>query len=465
MSAIKEPFKIIASSQDNFIVFDNPHNVQDTYAQFFVLESEGEVLLEIRDTSNTNVVYRISGSPDAPISAVSFNTSGTVENVRLALLETLTQYPNLLFNVRIEGGAVVVGLSNNTRYEITTSDATVVAVGGNYTDNPIEDDYSVRVSARWEDKTIRLEKTTSDDMVSFNLSSIFHYSTSKYPHLLNVSASDRFRNVCNPIPLRNADFVVLPTTLRKFKPMDYFNFYYQEANRERVSFLTSKHRRKYDYGEKIALSVLSDTNNVDLVKFYYSPSGMFLAKRVGCVRREYTNNRIDFYDDLKIEEEEQQAKRSVGFVDVWVYSEGQPIVENPVVFHVEHKCEDFHTVFFVNELGGLDSYSFRDKRAVSSSIDEQSNYVVNNVDYFDRSYEFEHTNTKKMDATVTLSARCDMETAEWLRELQQSKWVWIDRGDNELLIVTDEFNIDTNTDDKFYDLTFSYHEGDTILHY
>ena len=87
---------------------------------------------------------------------------------------------------------------------------------------------------------------------------------------------------------------------------------------------------------------------------------------------------MDFYADLDITGVETSSARQVGYVEVTVSVNGHDITE-PVVYNVVPKCTTTDTLFFINAIGGLDSFTFLGGLDDNSGIDEQTTYSISTV--------------------------------------------------------------------------------------
>jgi hypothetical protein len=207
--------------------------------------------------------------------------------------------------------------------------------------------------------------------------------------------------------------------------------------------------------------VLSDSS-VSIKKNYYTNSGVFLETQTTCEYIEDNGIRHDIYDVIELDSIEARYHHQVGYVDVYAIANG--VESYPIRFHIKPRCKGNNEVFFLNELGGVDSFNFTNTRTVERSIKDKSTYFVNPIsDWTDR-YELEYTKQKKNEITVTLSTnQINLATAQWLNELNKSKCTYKYLGiDNPKykMIVVDKFDINTNTSDDEFEVSLEYHDAD-----
>ena len=468
--AFYEPNKYIASSLDNFLIFRNSQSQDSPYVQFTVPDSAvgQNVSITIKDAENSDgVSYNISGSAGAYVTAETFNTAGDRFSVMFSLCECLKLLP-ITYNVIIFNTSTVkCGLDSSRKWNITSSR---LGVGGNYAQyNP----YSVN---KWVlnirgnfDETVEqfsMAKFNDSPEISFNVTSPFQYITFKNPVQISLSAYSLIGNTTRVEAITNNTLVVMPTTLSKFETVNYADYFCSMSNYEVKKPLTRNFKRYCNYGELIGISILTDRGDstVTLTKRYYTNSGVFLDSETGYLKRYYTNQRMDFYDRFNIEGVETSSDRQVGYVEVTVSVNGHDITE-PVVYNVVPKCTTTDTLFFINAIGGLDSFTFLGGLDDNSGIDEQTTYFKNPKRPYTNVYDLEFVKWKSMEDTyVAKTHTIDRETAEWLKELQRSRYVFKWNTDESVpfkMVIVDEFNIELPTDENRFRLECTYRYADS----
>ena len=468
--ALSEPKKYIASSLDNFLVFRNTQSQQSPYVTFAIPDSAvgQNVSITIKDTNNENGIgYTISGSAGAYVTSETFNTAGDRFSLMFSLCECLKLLP-ITYNVIIHNtNTVKCGLDSSRKWNIT---ATRIAVGGNFAQyNPVAVNkwvLNIRGNIDENIEQFSMAKYNDTPEISFNVSSPFQYITFKNPIQVSLSAYSLIGNVTRVEPITNNSLIILPTTLSKFETVDYGEYFCSMSNYEVKKPLTRNFKRYCNYGDLIGISILTDRgdSSVTVTKRYYTNSGVFLDSDTGYLKRYYTNQRMDFYTDLDITGVETSSARQVGYVEVTVSVNGHDITE-PVVYNVVPKCTTTDTLFFINAIGGLDSFTFLGGLDENSAIDEQEGYFKNPKRPYTSVYDLEYVKWKSMDETYTAKTHTiDRETAHWLKELQRSKYVF--KYDTEdtvpfKMVIVDEFNIELPTDENRFRLECTYRYADS----
>lgn len=467
-----ETAKYVASSLDNFIVFAN-ENAQDAP---YVLITVGDsavgqnVTLNFSDADNENVVkYTLSGSAGSYVTSSTFNTSGDRFALMFSLCECLKQNP-FTYNVVVYNTSTIkCGLDSSRRWTITSNR---FGISGNYAQyNPYAvNKWVLNIRGNIADGIgeFSMAKYNDTPEISFNVTSPFQYITFKNPIRVSLSAYSLIGNTTRVEPITNNSLTIMPTTLTKFETVDYNEYFCSAYNYERKKPLTRNFRRNCNYGELIGISILTDRgdSSVTLTKRYYTNSGVFLSSDTGYLKRYYTNYRMDFYDRLDIASVESTSGRQVGYVEVTVSVNGNDITE-PVVYEVTPRCDNTDTLFFINSIGGLDSFNFLGGTDVETAIDELTTYFKNPKRPYTSVYELEFVKQKSMDETYTAKTHSiDRNMAEWLRELQRSRYVFKYNPDDEVpfkMVVVSEFDISLPSDENKFRLECKYRYADSAI--
>lgn len=454
--------KVLASSLDNFVLLNNSHSVDTPYVTFTV-GSPTNVTIKIKDALNEDGYSKeIVGNSSAVTSSESFSISGVAT---INLYECL-KLNSIFFDVQLQSANVIKAkIDTSIKYNITVT-GSGVAVGGTYSSfNPTTPNKMVMMlqgSINGETTNVSMEKYNNSNVVSFNMTAPFTHANFRYPVDMNVMAYQIYNNTSSMVTVPYSSMVVMPTTLTKFQSVDYDNFY----GSNKVKFLTNNDVRYYNYGEHIGLSVLTDADNLLLKKAYYTNSGVFLESEIGYEYREKNSIRMDLYDVFDLSTIETRHNTEVGYVLVTAVS-GATEVTFPVKYVVNPACKGNNEIFFINELGGVDSFNFTGTKTVSRKIDDLSTYYKNPIRPFADSMEIETVKLKNNKVTVSLSTKqIDKRTAEWLNELNKSKCVYqylgISNPKFKSIIVT-EFNIETNNNNDEFEVALEYRDSDNQL--
>jgi hypothetical protein len=261
----------------------------------------------------------------------------------------------------------------------------------------------------------------------------------------------------------------MPTTLTKFQKVDYDNYLYTGGTQ--VHFLTNNERRYYNYDEWIGISFLSTLNLAypRLKKDFYTNSGVYIDTVWSTQLIEKSGDsvkRFDMYDKFDLANIEYTSGKQVGYVLVYfVNGDGSTTeLSKPVRFDVLPKCKGNNEIFFLNEIGGIDSFNFTGTRTDDYSIDNLSTYFINPIKDYIESYELENVKQKRNKIVHTLSThQVDYNTASWLNEMNKSKYAFKFLGMQAPMfktIIIDKFDITTNNNDDEFELDMEYHDAD-----
>lgn len=468
--AYREPDNIIASSLDNFLTFYNSDYQLRPYVTITVPDSQGYsdelIMVNANDDSDR---YIIEGGPGLNLTSQSYNTDGDQMVVLYNLLESIKQVA-IVYNAHIvDEYTIEFEIDSSKKYNITSD---ILEIGGNY--NSYRPDYLYKyvvlgaVEVEGKKTYVTLEKYNNSDTVTFNVSAPFNYTTTKYPYTLELNAYKVLGNTTEQLTINNQKITILPTTLTKFETVDYNDYYIRTEEGDRKKFLTTQNNRYYNYGEVIGLSILTDhvAEGVELRKRYYTNGGEFLMVQDGTMMKEGHYGRIDFYDTLDISNVEAQRGAMVGYVDVTAVSAGKELTE-PVTYRVMPKCNDNQTLFFLNKLGGLDSFTFLAGKEDAYDLTGDVNYFSNPLGVEVAQFELEFIKQRQQTLKRTLvSQQVDRDMARWLSEMAKSHYVFkflSTEGKKFMMVVIDDMPITINSDDTHYQVKVVYHDADNTL--
>lgn len=457
--------KFLASSKDNFLVFSNSNYEKPYVTFYFKSGKDPNGSITIKDALDDDGYSKtITYSPDNSISDSSFRCVSDREQNTFALLECLRK--NIIFydislitNIPNVGIVIKAYIDSSTKYSITGGE--ILTIGGTFSSFIPKPPNKYTLLINSGDDQIVLEKHTMAEDVSFNVTAPFEHLNFKYPLNLKMLAYHVDNNAIVVDTIENNNVTVLPTTLSKFSDVELGDYYYSYSG-QKVNFLTNNFHRYYNYGEICALSVLSDKSGISLKKKYYTISGKYLGEDITLAFKESTWMRNDFYFDLDIDTIEMKTNKKVGYVEVVAryYSEE---ITNPIRYDVVPKCNKNNEIFFVNELGGIDSFNFLGERGYKSQIDDQITYFKNPTRRYTTTKELELVAQKKNKVTHTLkSTILDTETSIWLNELLKSKYAFLFNNNGtrfERIVVTD-MTIDLSDRENTFEIELSYQDGD-----
>ena len=453
---------ILASSLNNYISLANAYTSLKPYV-VFSLNNPNEVFITITDANNEDGYRKvISGYSSATITSSSFKTrSGSTA---LNLIECLKMNP-IFYNITLaSANSVKAYIDTSIKYSIVVS-GSGLSVGGTYQTYSVSPPPKVSVmlgcTINGEVVNIPMEKYSDDELVKFDLTAPFKHMNFTKPISVNVAAYSVANSVANVIAVPYSSFVVLPTTLKRFDNVNYND--YQNTSAEKKYFLTNLMERPYNYGEHYAVSFLSTYNNVGLKKNFYTNGGVFMESNTTYMFREKNGIRYDFYDVIDIDSVEGRHGKQVGYIEV-IAMNGSTEISYPLKLVVMPKCSGNHEVFFLNELGGIDSFSFTTKEEVSYTIQDNDTFKRNPILGYGDTYLIEDVANKTTSEEHTISKdSVSAEIGHWLNELAKTKhaFVYVGASDPKFkTIVIDRCNLTISTDAEEFDVSIDFHYSD-----
>ena len=471
MAYIELSTGVLGSSKDNFLVFKN-NNSERPYVTFYINTSSntsGQIKIwDALDADGYNKVIKYGPeevNTDSSFRCTSDNRTGNT----FALFECLKQN-QIFFDIQLiqdvpnVGIVIRANIDSSTKYAITVG--SIITVGGTYSSyQPVAPNKFVLLE-NTGDNQITLEKYAYGETVSFNVTSPFEHLSFKDPFEVKLLGYRVDNNNVIHEPINNHILTIFPTTLSKFddkKPQDYFT--YQSSAKK--NFLTNNMRRTYNYGEVVGLSVMTSRLNLNLSKKYYTVSGKYLGEESSTIYEENPKYRYDFYFTLNIEYFEHVSNKQVGYVMVTAWDDDFGELTNPIRFDIVPKCNKNNEIFFVNEVGGIDSFNFLGERTYESSIDDQTTYFRNPTGRWGLIKEIEVVGQKKNKVEHTLKTTIiDEATAKWLNEMAKSKYAFLFVDGNptkfQKIIITD-FDIELSDRDNVYEIEMTYQDSDANI--
>jgi hypothetical protein len=461
--------KILASSRDNFLVFSNDNFVKPYVTIYFKNSGYPFGELIIKDALNDDgysktIVY----SPDEIISDSSFRCRTDKTENTFALLECLRKN-NIFYDISLVSDIPNVGivirayLDSSTRYSI--NGGSIMEIGGNYNSYVPKEPNKFVLMLNDGTNQVMLDKYTTNTDVSFNVTAPYEHLSFKNPKQVKMVGYHIDNNTVVPDDIANNSVYVFPTTLPKFSDVNLSDYWYNYEG-QMVKFLTNNYNRYYNYGEVVGLSLLTDKSGIGIVKQYYTVSGKYLYTDTNTLYTEDNVIRKDFYFTLDIDGVEAGTNKQVGYVEVFANRGGEQVTKK-LRFNITPKCNENHEIFFVNELGGIDSFNFLGESKYKSKIKSQKTYMKNPTRAYGMTKELEIVSQKVNDVDHVLNTTIiDSATAKWLNEMSKSKYPFLYLGENgsrfERIIITD-LDISLSDRENVFEVELTYKNGDNSI--
>ena len=462
--------KILASSLDNFVNISTSNPIVYPYVTFtFGTVPASGVTITITDANDANGYRKeIIGGAGFETTINSFNTSGDAVYTLMECLRMNSIFYNITVASPIMDKAM---LDTSKKYNIVSTAG--ITVGGNFASySPTAPNKSVILMQESgnSENNIVMEKYHNTTSVSFNITSPFQKAMFKKPLEYTIKGYTLVSGTAHSASTSPYDSItIMPTTLTKFQSVNYNDYLYTGTGK--VKFLTTQTNRYYNYNEWVAFSFLTNTTiaNPCLKKNFYTNSGVFLETEWTTQYVEQNGKRIDIYDNFELNDIETVHNKQVGYILVtFVNGNGSETeLSDPIRFDVMPHCNGNNEIFFLNEVGGIDSFNFTNTRQITRRIGSNSTFNVNHIKPFEDVLEHQYVNSKTNKVTTTLSTnQLSLEIASWLGQLVKSKYTFKFLGVMSpmyKMIVVDKFDVTTNTADSEFELNLEYHDADNEI--
>ena len=221
-----------------------------------------------------------------------------------------------------------------------------------------------------------------------------------------------------------------------------------------------------EYGEVVGLSVMTSLPSLTLSKKYYTMSGVYLGEDSTVIYTESYKYRLDFYFSLDLEGIEASTNKQVGYVLVEAMN-GSSSLTNAIRYDIVPKCNQNNEIFFVNEVGGIDSFNFLGERVYEAKIDDQTTYFRNPTGRWGKVKEIEIVGQKKNTVEHTLTTTIiDERTARWLNEMNKSKYafLFVNEGATKFQkIIINDLDIKLSDRDSTFEVEMTYQDSDNNI--
>lgn len=457
------------------VIINNTQYMENPYVDIALsssFSSDIGATIEIKDNVNSNYTLTIVGSNNSTVSSNTFNTSVNNNTPIFSLAECLKKNTNMFYNITVSGNetngfTVRAYFDNNTTYTFSVTSGLSISgyTSGNY--SPMVKQV---LHFHTEDSgDFEMEKYTKGKSVSFNITSPFANSMDYKPIQFNIYSYSQYSDIDEVAHTKYGtdygSYVVIPSTIGQFEVFGYTDYVINGENYTKGKFLTTKTVRDYMYGEKIALSVLTSNgsthHSLDVKK--YTPSGVLIESEYSLFTINNTY-RIDYIIDPKISVAEATYGKTVGYFEVVIMgNDGVTPISNTIRYNVVPKCMTPRTLFFLNELGGFDSYTFRGSVEEKIDIDDNETYTMKYV-MKDNVKTMSAVAYKTMENMVTVNTgKISHAEGKWLKCLAATKYCFIASPNEENVyynVIIDSVDIDIDSSETYCECSLTYYIGD-----
>lgn len=457
---------LLASSLDNFYIFQNDDFKPTPYVNI-TINNLNATELTIQDSiSEQDYKLVISGGSSFSVSDTTYRTAVSTQATMYSLIECLKRNNMLFYDITIlSSNSFRIKLDTSRAYSIYCNNS-ALTISGTYSTYVTAEypKFSLMLQGDIDDNTttIPLDKYNNQSTVSFNVTEPFERISFKRPITLHLYGYEYYDGVTKPLNITRNVIKILPTTLTKFEDVNYNDYYYSTIQNTPKKWLTTNLNRKYNYGEIVGLSFLSDTSEITVKHKYYTNSGMYLTSLTGASRIEYNDIRKDFYLQFDLDAVEANYHHQVGYVElVAMYNNTE--VSNTIRYTVKPKCRNNHTLFFLNKLGGVDSFNFSNEAEYTSKITNNTTSYRNPLAVYDEIYEIERKQSLKNEVHYKYNDTVDYDCGLWLNELSKSKYVYLYLDNIKpyyMMVLIDDMNITLNDEDDRFDVQVEFHKSD-----
>lgn len=323
-------------------------------------------------------------------------------------------------------------------------------------------------------------KTYVENDVWFDVNNVLNRTIKSYPNLLfnhNIIVdsgssvgyyykSKRIKDYETEYINTSKNKYVVDGFTRTLEENNLDNYIYNPTVDEKIEILTNNLDRYYNVGEDVTANIIikdnSDTQTSDF--------------RVGLLIKYYENNKlineniIDTNDNYnlinsiyisadKIIVNDRTKYFDIVFVKVPISSPDDYYeISSYIRYTVLDKCNTTKGFLFLNRLGGWDSYYFNADFSTEFKTDATRSFKTLQPNY-KISDTYEKVERKDVDEVFVIKSMADKKTADWLKELSTSKYVYSLDEDNRYVIVTD-FDLSISDKDLF-EVTMKYTFADT----
>ncbi len=465
--------------------------------EILTINNTGAVTIKITDDDDTLWVgLQLVGTNDGIIGKSTFNTSGTVTNVLISLLECL-RLNNIFydFSIDTQSNKISFLIDNSRNYNISSSNSNITVSISNPSNNSNSSNSSnskiTLVKEWWNDnkwETIIEDKYINTQRYNFDISSGFSFNVNPI-HVRIKTSYTIVNNMITPVIYNETDYYILPTSL-SYRETGIFTERYDYSNdntieqvylydynipNSKVRYLTFDYLtpKRYNYNETSIISILKtpDTQIKTMSTKYYTESGVYITTITSSpIYFSFSSDIIvNLTFKLNINDVETNYNKQVGYslVNVLDINNNEILIE-PVRYNINPSCNKNFEVFYLNSMGGMESFNFLYNIEQINKVGETLTHTTNNILMQINSHNpnVEIIKTKQHSNTYRATTEyVTKEEAKKIMEITDSKYVYVLDGYNHNNIIPEKMDMTLDEKKNKYRVAMEFRYADQILNY
>lgn len=322
-----------------------------------------------------------------------------------------------------------------------------------------------------------VSKSYIDGDVWFDINNILNRVMKAYPNCLflpnnivDSGSTMKYKYHSKRIKDFNTEFInfsdnkyVVDGFFRTLEPNDINNYVYSPDADDEVDILTNKLNRIYNVGEDISANIIikdSGINNfkIGLLIKYYENNKLVNENIVD------TDNGNNLINSIYVTADKILVTDRTQFIDVAFVRipnespDDYYEISTYIRYTILRECNDSYGFMFLNKLGGWDCYYFNSDFSTDFKTDATTSFKTLQPNY-KVSDTYEKVERKEVSETFVIKSMVDKETAEWLKELSTSKYVY-SLFDNNRYVIVEDFDLSISDKDLF-EVTMKYVYADS----
>lgn len=358
--------------------------------------------------------------------------------------------PNFSFNL----------VYNNTFCTVNTANYVITNTNSLYNSQVELDIY------RNDEFITTVSKSYIDGDVWFDINNILNRVMKSYPNclflpnnIIDSGSTMKYKYHSKRIKDYETEYInfsdykyVVDGFVRTLEPNDINSYVYSPDADNEVEILTNNLNRIYNVGEDISANIIIKDSEIDNFK-------------IGLLLKYYENNRLvnenivdtdngnNLINSIYVTADKILITDRTQFIDacfVRIPNESPDDyyeISSYIRYSILRECNDSYGFMFLNKLGGWDCYYFNSDFSTEFKTDATTSFKTIQPNY-KVSDTYERVERKDVDETFVVKSMVNKETAEWLKELSTSKYVY-SLFDNNRYVIVQDFDLSIADKDLF----------------